>query len=249
MTRRICAVLGGGGQARPGARLEGVEHQRDETRQGPGGIPPGRGGDGAVADEHEQQVFADHVGAQAARRLGPVDQPDHGAVGPFADGLELLARGQGDEQQVGQAAVTRLHGADPPHEPGEPGPRVRLGQRPLGSHGVRRDLVDERRGDELITGREPPVQGPDPHPGAARDLLQRRVQTDLGEHLAGRAQHGLAVARRVGPQGTAARLSRASDLVFYAPVSHVAISSAVPGRPHGVPLPDPAPRPQHPGLA
>ena len=63
--------------------------------------------------------------------------------------------------------------------------------------------VDPRRDHRLeqrLLGREVPVDGAGPDPGAGRDLVQRHAVARFGERLPGGAQDLLPVPRRVGSQ-------------------------------------------------
>src|SRR5262249_54537990 len=77
--------------------------------------------------------------------------------------------------------------------------------------GVLGDLVNQRRGDELFAGRKPPVQGRDAHSGPQRYLLKWRLQALRGEHIPGRREDGLAVARRIRAQRPRLHCSRTAS--------------------------------------
>jgi len=112
----------------------------------------------------------------------------------------VLVRGQRHGQQVGQAAVAGLELADSLDEPGEAAPRVGVGQGLLGGPSVLGDLLGERGGDELLAGREPPVERGDADSGPRGDRLERRLQALLGEDVPGHRHDRGPVARGVGAQ-------------------------------------------------
>ena len=115
-------------------------------------------------------------------------------------GLELLGGGERLGEHIGEPAVAGLHGADGADVATEPVPGVGVGQGGLDQGGVLGHRVREGRGDQLFAGGKPAEQGRHPDPGAAGDLVQRRVQPVLGEDLAGRLDDPRSVALRVRAQ-------------------------------------------------
>jgi hypothetical protein len=110
-----------------------------------------------------------------------------------------------DGHDVVEPLVAGLQPAAPLQVEGEALPRVVHGQRLLGRVHV---LLDRRGQDgvqQLGAGGEAAVQGGDADPGAPRDLLQRRLQALLGEHLPGRGEDGVAVALGVAAQPSGGR--------------------------------------------
>ena len=96
---------------RAGGR-EGLDHLADEASPGVGGGVAGGGDDAGVGHSGSYQVLGDEVLAQAARRLGAVDEPLHALVGLARSVLQGLGGGEGHGQDVGEAAVGGLHRAD-----------------------------------------------------------------------------------------------------------------------------------------
>jgi len=87
------------------------------------------------------------------------------------------------------------------HVTGERGEWVRfLGLGGLGFVSRSRQHVQSDRAQERGAVRKAAVQGGDADPGAAGDLVQRRVSALLDEDLAGSGEDVLAVAASVGAQ-------------------------------------------------
>ena len=84
-------------------------------------------------------------------------------------------------------------------------PAVGLGRGRLGDRDELADATLEDRLDERLARREMPVERADPETGAARDLLERGVDSLLGEHLARRRDEQLVVPLRVRDADPAAR--------------------------------------------
>ena len=73
------------------------------------------------------------------------------------------------------------------------------------------DGVGQDRVQQLDPAGEAPVQGADADSGPAGDLLQRRLQAVVAEHLPGRREDGVAVALGVAAQrpGRSGEIARA----------------------------------------
>src|SRR5579862_9308245 len=187
---------------------EGIQGQGDEPPPGVRRIDAGDLHDRGRGDQQEQEVLADEVVPQRAAGLGAIDERDDVLVGRPAELLDLLTGGQRHRQQIAKTAVAGLQFADPLHEPGEPGPRIRDLQSLLGSIRVLGDLLRERCRDELLAGGEPPVQRGDPDAGPGGDHLKRSLEPLLGEDVPGHRQDRGAVAGGIGAQPACACRSR-----------------------------------------
>jgi hypothetical protein len=144
---------------------------------------------------HQQgEVLGDEVIAQRPLLLRAAGKFAEGALSACAHLLDGMAIGQQQGQQIGDAPVGRLRGADPLDEAREPGPGVRIVQRLLRDLRESGESVLERRGDERFAGGEPPVQGGDADAGLAGDVLQRDVRALRAECCPRGLQNAPAVA-------------------------------------------------------
>ena len=87
-------------------------------------------------------------------------------------------------------------------KPLKPAPRVGVGERVVEEPHELVEALLEQRGDQVVAVAEAAVGGADADAGAAGDLVHRRVEPALGEHVARRSEQAGAVAGRVGAQGT-----------------------------------------------
>src|SRR3954447_13939854 len=97
--------------------------------------------------------------------------------------------------------MLRGHVPDEALEPGVEGvPRIGVVERG-GRAADLLDLVDVERLDQSLPVREVAVERADPDARAARDLLERRRLTTLGERVARGREHLLVVAQRIRALG------------------------------------------------
>jgi len=167
--------------------------------------------DGGGGDEQEQEVLADELLAQISRRLGPLHELDDLIVGASAELLHPSVSGQSHREKVAQTPVLRLQRADSSDKAGEALPGVGCSQRLLSGLGIFSDLVQERRGDQLLPARKASVEGGDADPGAQGYLLQRGLEPLLCEHLLGSGEEGGPIALRVCSQPTRGRFEWGSS--------------------------------------
>ena len=92
----------------------------------------------------------------------------------------------------------------PLEEPGEAAPRVVVAQALLGEGGETVEVLLEDRLDERGLGREAAVERPHADARAARDLVDRHLEAELGERLGGRCEDAAAVRLGVPPQAATA---------------------------------------------
>src|SRR6266536_4963967 len=72
----------------------------------------GGGDDAGVGHEQDDELFGDEVGAQLSGGLGAIDDLHEAVVGLDALDVECPGSGEGHGEDVGEAAVGGLHGAD-----------------------------------------------------------------------------------------------------------------------------------------
>jgi hypothetical protein len=89
------------------------------------------------------------------------------------------------DQVCRNPTVAGLHRTYGLYVGGEAAPGVGVGQAGLDGSEVLAHPLGEHRGDQVTAGREPPVERGVPRPRPPGDLVQRRVQAVLGEHLPG----------------------------------------------------------------
>ncbi len=111
---------------------------------------------------------------------------------------------RGTDQFLHVAVVFGERPAEDPEEPLQPravvpGQFVTTGRGQLGQ-----DDLDQLVDQGFLVG-EMPVDGPDPHPGAAGDLLHPGVQAELGDHDSGGLKNELAVPPGVPAHGPGRR--------------------------------------------
>lgn len=153
-----------------------------------------RGGERTV--HHQQQLVGKLVGSAGARSVGEASEP----------GTDSVLVGEGDDvarvgpvgklrcahlERAAQTRRTRRQCADGVEEPGEcvggRGRGVDCAVEPLPEPGVG---VIEVRGDQIVLGREVPVQGGLGDTGTLDDQVDSdRVEAVFVEQPAGRAQH------------------------------------------------------------
>ena len=157
-----------------------------------------RGADRGDAADHLGDVGDVDVGADGARLLRPLQQALAGAVDRVGAGAEdgRVAVDVG-EQLLGEGALGRGE-ADELVQPAGQRLQRRLVDVLLGRVADRLDFVEVDRFEQVLAGREVAVERPDPDPGAAGDVLERRAGALLGELLAGGGDQLLVVATGVG---------------------------------------------------
>ena len=153
-----------------------------------------------VAHEEHDDVRGGEVGSQDPGGAGPLHQADQTVEGFGAKPFDVRGARHVHGDQVGDAPVPGLHGGRSLHVGGETVPRVRVGQAGLDGGEVLGHPLGEDRRDQVPAGREAPVEGCVPRPGPVGDLVQRGVQTLLGEHLPGGLDDRSTVAGSVGSQ-------------------------------------------------
>ena len=159
---------------------------------------------------HQDQYYVAvaEVGAQSTGCLSVVDQLVQVVEGDTAELDQLpLAADRGDEK-VCQGAVARLQFTEEDEMPGEPRPRIGIGQRVLAGFDHLAHRVHEDRGDQVPALGEPPVEGGVADPGPAGDLVQRRLEATLGEHGPGSLDQLQAVTLGIGSQARLAGRGR-----------------------------------------
>src|SRR6266540_2806594 len=174
------------GQRMGAVGAEAVQQQAEVPP--PGGR--GAGGtaglqDAGVGPGQEGEVFEGEVGAELPALLGAVDHLGDQVEQAGLDGLHGGGTREPHAHRVVEAAVGGLQPAGLFQVGGEAVPGV------VGGHGllcrvdVGLDGIGQHRVQQLHAAGEATVQGPDADPGAAGDLLQRRLQAVVAEHLAG----------------------------------------------------------------
>lgn len=114
--------------------------------------------------------------------------------------LERPRVGKRSRQHVLEAAIGRLHRADPFHVRAEAGPPVGRVERLLGRERVVGQATLEARGDEVLARREAPVEGTDPDTRSRRDVLEGDLESAFGECRPGGIDDSAAVAFGIAPE-------------------------------------------------
>jgi hypothetical protein len=190
---------------RLGKRLGGIGRERldevaDETPPGLRSSVPGGSYHTSVGHQDQRHVLVNEILAQPAGGLGTVKKLGERESGAVALRLERLRGRKRHGEDIGEATVVGLHLADPLDETAEAVPGVGIGQSVVDGGRIGAHLVGERRPHQVVTGGETTEEGGHAHTGASGYLVGGCIQALLSEHLAGRAEHPLAVAFSIGPQ-------------------------------------------------
>jgi PPOX class probable F420-dependent enzyme len=181
-----------------GAGVEAVEddakHHRAATVIGVVLGGPGDGGsesDGAVWVE---------IGADGADGLAAGDECSAGGVEAVAGCAEGCRAAERRDDGLGEAPIGHVV----PDEGGEPsleGSFVATVTKVRGERGDGVEVSGDQRQDEVLAGREVPIQRAGTDPGAASDVVHRGPDAMLEERFVGDGQQTFAVAPRVGASG------------------------------------------------
>jgi hypothetical protein len=138
----------------------------------------------AVGHQQKHDVLGGEVCSEHAGGVSAVDESHQSGERTGTKLLDLRGRGEVHRDEVGDATVAGLHNCDRLDVGGEPAPRVLLGHPGLDGVQVLGHRLGEHRSQQVPAGGEPPVEGRVAGASAASDLVQRRLYTLLGEHLA-----------------------------------------------------------------
>ena len=192
---------GGGWRQRACALgAECLEHESDEP---PPGIRRGLAAaldDAGIGHEQQDEVLGDEIGSQRPGGLCPLDDPDRQLVGTRPMRFHGPGVRERPREHVLEPPVSRLHRADALDVGAEAGPGIRCLERLLGCLRVIGNPSLEARGDQVIAGREPPVERRDAHAGTPGHVLERDLEPSFGERCLRGLDDPSAVARGVDPE-------------------------------------------------
>jgi len=151
-----------------------------------------------VGHEEHDDVLGGEIGPQDTGGAGPLHQADQTVERLRAEPFNLRGTRHVHGDQVGYPPIPGLHGGHSLHIGGETMPGVGIGEAGLDGGEVLGHPLGKNGRHQVPAARKAPVEGGIARPGPVGYLIQRGVQTLLGEHLPGGLDYRGTVAGSVG---------------------------------------------------